>query len=817
MERVTGPRRPAVLTTVESSGRAPEWAPPVHGQIEQHFDLPATAQGADDDGGIDWRRTAATLWRARVVIVTVTALGTLAGFWASRFAHPQYVAKATIWIDESQHRASDIGPIRSERLLDPEAWLDLLSSDAVLVPVVRSAGLVISSASPADSAALGDARVADQYQPGAYVLRTEPTGQFWTLASTGGTVRDSGAVGDSVGRTIGLQWLPSPAVLQPDRPVVFTLLAAQDAARQLAGQLQTRIDENGNFLTVSLTGIRPRRITAVVNAVADRYVQVATGLQQQKLTELAGLLEAQRSQAASQLQSAESTLERFRVQTITLPSLADARQGAAEPGAGDPAFSSFFAGEVERQSLRQDQAALSHLLAQNPDAITAGSLQGIGAVQHSAELTAMVKMLTDREADLRALQFRYGDTYPAIQRLQEEITTLKRQTIPAGIRALIAELQGRESQLSQSSAATSQTLRQIPSRALEQSRLERSVNLASTLYTELQQRTDEARLATASTVADARVLDYATTPHMPVRALSGRMVLLACFGSLGLCIMGVLFVDRVDPRIRHPRQVTEIGVPILGVLPHCRPRSLFQMIGKPPRDLAELVEAVRAACFTLTETHGPQRPVITTITSPGAGEGKSFVSANLAMAFAHGGLRTVLIDADMRRGVQHRCLGTDRRPGLGEYLRGESPLETVVLATAHQRLALVPCGTRDRNPPALLAAPAFANLLSACSREFDVILVDSPPLGAGVDPLLLAKATGNLVLVFRTGQSRSDVARTKLEVLARVTTRVLGAILTDARPSLEYLPHSYSLPGYEATWESTISLPRLTPGAGEDS
>jgi capsular exopolysaccharide synthesis family protein len=293
--------------------------------------------------------------------------------------------------------------------------------------------------------------------------------------------------------------------------------------------------------------------------------------------------------------------------------------------------------------------------------------------------------------------------------------------------------------------------------------------------------------------------------------------LLSFIGSLGLGIVGVLVVDRVDPRIRHPRQVTDIGVPILGVLPHCRPRSLFQMIGKPSRDLAELVEAVRAACFTLAEAHGPHRPMITTITSPGPGEGKSFVSANLAMAFAHGGLRTLLIDADLRRGIQHRSFHTDRRPGLGELLRGEAPLQEVVLATAHPRLALIPCGSRDRNPPALLGAPAFVNLLDDCSNDFDVILVDSPPLGAGVDALLLAKGTGNLVIVLRTGQSRGDVARIKLDVLSRVTTRVLGAILTDARSSIEYMPHSYSLPGYEASWEGTPSVPRLRPGAGDDA
>ena len=793
MERLPGPRRPTLPASLEAAGRLRDW--------------PSTVR-EDAADTIDWRRTLATLWRGRFVILGLTLLGTLGGLWATRFFHPQYVARATIWIDESQHRGADIGPIRSERLFDPEAWLDLIKSDVVLTPVVRDAGLLTQAGSPADSAALAGATLADPYRPGTYLLRVDPTGRMWSIASDGAAL-DSGAVGDSVGKSIGLHWQPLAAALTPARTVTFTLLPAHDAARQLAEQLQLHIDLNGNLLTVELAGSNSRRVTATVNAIAKRYVEVATGLQQQKLTELASLLEDQRQQAEQQLQGAETALERFRVQTITLPSLTDAaaaKDGAAG-GERDPAIASFFNQQFERQSLQQDRTELEQVLAQTRDSggVSAERLLSIGAVQHSAELPAVVKELTDKEAQLRALQLRYGDTYPTIQRLSEDIQTLKTATIPAAVRTLLAQLATRETQLATSVGTGSQTLRQIPARALDQSRLERSVTLATSLYSELQQRADEARLAQASSVADTRVLDAAAQPHRPSRNAASRIVLLAILGGFGVGMLGVLLVDRIDPRVRHPRQVTEeIGLPILGVLPHCRPASMFQMIGRVPRDMAEMVEAVRAACFSLAEAYGPQRPVIVTVTSPGAGEGKSFVSANLAMAFAHGGLRVLLVDADLRRGVQHRCLGTDRRPGLAEYLRGDATLEAVTLSTVHPRLALIPCGARDRNPPALLAAPALPDMLSAASRNFDIVLVDSPPLGAGVDPLLLAKATGNLLLVLRTGRSHREVARTKLDALGRIPMRLLGAILNDARPSLEYTPYSYSMPGYEAVGEGAL-------------
>ncbi|HET9708435.1 MAG TPA: Wzz/FepE/Etk N-terminal domain-containing protein, partial [Gemmatimonadales bacterium] len=436
MERLPGPRRSTLPASVEAGGRLRDW--------------PTTVR-EDAADTIDWRRTLATLWRGRFVILGLTLLGTLGGLWATRFFHPQYVARATIWIDESQHRGSDIGPIRSERLFDPEAWLDLIKSDAVLTPVVTAGGLLTQAGSPADSAALSGATLADPYRPGSYVLRVDPAGRAWTIAGEGNVVLDSGVVGDSVGRAIGLHWVPIAGALTPARTVTFTLLPAHDAARQLADQLQLHIDLNGSLLTLELAGSNPRRVTATVNAIAQRYIEVATGLQQQKLTELAGLLEDQRREAEQQLQGAETALERFRVQTITLPSLADVAPGkdGAAGGERDPAITSFFSQELERQSIQQDRADLEQVLAQSRDSngISAERLLGIGAVQHSAELPAVVKELTDKQAQLRALQLRYGDSYPTIQRLTEDIQTLKTMTIPAAIRTLLAELQTRETQL----------------------------------------------------------------------------------------------------------------------------------------------------------------------------------------------------------------------------------------------------------------------------------------------------------------------------------------------------------------------------------
>src|SRR6266545_3432440 len=320
-----------------------------------------------------------------------------------------------------------------------------------------------------------------------------------------------------------------------DARVLATL---RDAAGRLAEALDVRTDMNGNFLRVELHGPDPTRITAVVNAVAKRYVAVAADLKRQKVSELTKILSQQVQQAQQNLQDAERGLETFRVQTITLPTdrpapaplgaLGGAGSGVAAPGGRDPVFASFFDVQLEREQTQRDREALGRLLAQAGDSgLSADALAVIGSVQRSGELSQSLRELTSKRAELRALRYRYSDDYPPVQRLAGEIATLERQTIPALARALVGELGAREVELGRRLETDSRSLRQIPPRAIEEARLRRGVTLAENLYTSLQQRYEEAQLAEASAVPDVRILDAAVVPRLPVKNTAPRVVLLA--------------------------------------------------------------------------------------------------------------------------------------------------------------------------------------------------------------------------------------------------------------------------------------------------
>jgi len=193
------------------------------------------------------------------------------------------------------------------------------------------------------------------------------------------------------------------------------------------------------------------------------------------------------------------------------------------------------------------------------------------------------------------------------------------------------------------------------------------------------------------------------------------------------------------------------------------------------------------------------------VTGAGAGDGKSFVSAKLALACAESGKATLLIDGDSRRGGLHRILHRPRKLGLTDHLAGAASLEAVTQSTPFAALDFIAAGSRYRDSPELLGYPAMVELLEHARAHYAVVIVDSSPLGSGVDPYTLGTLTGSLLLVLRTGTTNLALARTKLAVLDHLPIRLLGAVLNDVPRGAAYgyyAYYSYYLPGYEAVEET---------------
>jgi capsular exopolysaccharide synthesis family protein len=738
----------------------------------------------------------------------MVALGVGAAFAATRVLHPIYKAQATVWVDVPSQRGDAgteaRGPIRQGALLDADSWVQLLRSYVVLEQVVRDQRLSLEVKRLNDAPRLVDFRVVENYRPGDYELRVTPDGRQYTLTTVKGAVLERGMIGDSIGRGLGFRWAPASGTLPAGRAVAFSLVSPRDAALRLSERLDVHMDMSGNFLALELRGTNPVLISNILNAVTQRYVEVAAQLKREKLTELTKILEDQLTTAQRNLSDAENALQRFRTRTITLPS---DRSGEAGGGARDPVRTSFFEMQVERDQVRRDREAIVGLLAAGgggDSGFPAAALSAIESVQHAPELSNALKELSDKQALLRTYRYHYSEAYPPLQRLAAQIAELEQRTIPTLARALSTQLAARESELSRQVNAASGDLRQIPGRAIEEVRLNRDTQLKEQTYTVLQQRFDQARLAAEATVPDVRILDPAIVPQRPVKNTAPRFLLMGLLGGLALGVMGAIVLDRADPSVRYPEQVShELGLPILGAVPHLR-----------DKEPAEVVEALRGLRLNLANEYGPG-PILIAITSPGPGDGKSFLSANLALTFADGGHRTLLIDGDVRRGVLHRRFKANRQPGLIDFLLGEVGKDDILQQTAYPQLSLIGCGTRAHRGPEVLGSPAMEQLLTDLRARYDVILIDSPPLTAGVDPFILGTVTGAMLVVLRTGHSQREVTGAKLTVLDRLPIRLLGAVLNDVPRGAAYgyyAYYSYYLPDYEVVDEGDghhASAPRV--------
>jgi succinoglycan biosynthesis transport protein ExoP len=757
-------------------------------------------QAFEEEQPANYRRYIAAVLRYRWLLVLGGILGLGLGYGLKRLRKPQYQAQATIWLQSStqQPGAQSQGPIQQAQLFGTTAWTDLLRSYVVLDEVVRRMHLFLQPQSPSDSTALASLRLGQRFRPGVYRLTVDPSGHQFALSAVRGDVEiQHGNVGDSIGQSLGFMWAPDASVLRAGRTITFTVSTPRDAAVQLSNRLQAVIPPQGNFLRLMLTGTNPSFTAATLNAVAQQFVQVAAQLKTEKLDELTRILGQQLRSAEEDLRHKEGALEGFRVATITEPS---DRASPVAPGLAqtrDPVFQNFFSMKVEREGLRRDREAIEAVLATAGDTSNlVVSLEAIPAVRNASELMGTLTDLTQKQAELRALRNRYTDAYAPVQRLIADVEALKRQTIPGLARNLVVSIRQREQELDSRIASASHDLQQIPKRTIDEARLSRDVNIAENLYTTLQARYEEARLAEVSSIPDVRILDAAVTPEQPVKSVTRMLLLGGLAGGLGFALALALVLDRFDRRIRYPEQVTkEMGLTILGVVPRVKGGK-----GMSGDDAVQVLEALRTVRLNLVHAYGSAGPLVVTVTSPGAGDGKSFIASNLANAFADMGHRTLLIDGDTRRGMLHRVLNLQRKPGLLDHLSGRATREEIVQRAPGSSVDFIGSGTRKSGGPELLASSTMSQLLTGLRSGYSVIIVDSPPLGAGVDALMLGTLAGSILLVLRTGVTDRELAQVKLDHLYRLPIRLLGAVLNDVRADAAYRYYysSYYLPGYES-------------------
>ncbi len=737
--------------------------------------------------------------RYKWLTIGLAVLGAVIGAISTKFIQDTYEVRAKVWImsPKPSNGPQPTGPIRAEELLPQTSWAELFQSFAIMDSVVVKRGLAATPEDPKDRPIYFRFATSERPITGDYSLRIDAKGQRYALSrKTDGAVVDSGAVGDSIGRPVGFRWAPVARALQPGHTYNFNVITPRDASTKLLAKLKPppSLPLNSNFMNVTLVDVDKVEAAETLNTWLTEFDSTALWLKRRNVSEYSKLLEVQRQSTMQALREAELKLEGFRTRTITMPSEATIITPGLEQ-TRDPVFRTYFDKKMEASDLRLVAEALSRALTAGPAAADAiSSIPNLLSQPGARDLSALLDEKAKRETELREAQKVYTDEVEKVKTLQKQIADLRTRSIPAAARAFLAQLQTRERSLNSQIAATSEEIRGIPTRAIEEQRLRREQAMLEGLYTNLSARYADARLSESSAMPDITILDRAAPADGLVTfrdlKIIGTAILLALGLGLGLSVM----LDRLDHKFRHLAQVNgDLGLAVLGTVPK---------IAQPPQrakpeDAAEVIESFRGIRLRLQYAYTTNQPLICGVTSPEQGDGKSLVSSNLALAFAEAGYRTLLIDADTRRGALHEVFGAQRRPGLIEVLSGEVTRAEVLHPTSHERLSLMPCGGRRTTNPELIASPALPRLLGELVREFSVIIVDGPPLSAGIDAFAIGAACENTLMILRHSKTDMRMAKTKLALLRRLPLRTVGVVLNDVESMGDYKYY-----GYDATYRA---------------
>jgi capsular exopolysaccharide synthesis family protein len=344
----------------------------------------------------------------------------------------------------------------------------------------------------------------------------------------------------------------------------------------------------------------------------------------------------------------------------------------------------------------------------------------------------------------------------------------------------------------------SDRLTTLPAQTLQYARLERDLKLNESLYLTMKQKYEESRITEAGQMGKVHILDPALVSKK-VKPNKKLNLLLGILLGLGLG-SGYAFVrEFLDNTIKAVEHLERKGLTILGIIPDMlgeNPKKAIKKITSPSKggtDFKRRLITYEDPKSPISESYRSLRTNVSyastidnkicslLISSSQPGEGKSTTAANLAIAFAQLRKKTLLVDADLRKPVQHNVFGHPRGPGLSEYLIGEvTSLDAIVHPTKVENLSIITAGGLPPNPSELLGSDAMSKLVDKLEQEWDMVLFDSPPIVAVTDASMISSELDAIALVVKAGQTERSAVDRALDTIKNVKAPLIGAILNGA-------------------------------------
>ena len=442
--------------------------------------------------------------------------------------------------------------------------------------------------------------------------------------------------------------------------------------------------------------------------------------------------------------------------------------------------------QLARLEVERDQ-----ILARNPDARQQG-LYNRELAQKEAEIQSLRRRLQERTANYIS-SILPGTSEAGSSGVAGIIASLRRSILETDIQ--IQALEAKRRELARVLEAYERQLRAMPERSMILARLQRNRLANEKIYLFLVEKYQEAQIAERSELGFVTVVDRAEVPLTPVKPRRPLVLGLAFMLGLMLGVMVAFGVESLDRRIKTPEELRDRGHVVLGAIPTLRVRRQPVRVGEYEvsgnllallEPLSPAAESYRRLRTALLYAQVDQPLKVLLITSSMPREGKTTTSANLAVAFAQNEQRVLVVDTDLRRPQLHEEFGIRRTPGLAELLSGQATLEEVLVAGPVEGLHLIPSGSPPPNPAEMLGSRRMRELLARVREQYDVVLLDSPPLGSVADAAILGAMVDGIVLVARFAYTPREMLERGRDVLQEMHLKPLGVVLNAFDPRRAY-------------------------------
>jgi tyrosine-protein kinase Etk/Wzc len=559
-----------------------------------------------------------------------------------------------------------------------------------------------------------------------------------------------------------------------------------------------------DIVEISAESPSPYEAALIANTYSEQYTFINLDMNRNQLHLVTDFLKEQRIEKQQELNDAEETLKIFqekgglialdkRASTlIDLLAQFEAQKGATQVD--------LMASNKVLENLRKE------LESQNPrmaDYLKSLSSQTyITAIQDQiVKMEINREIALSKEEGLNANSAIIKDYDTKIAELQQELDR-ELQVLKAGIFASspqeVKELTQKiiEEEVRNQSLQTSikeleiivnsyeARFMKLPKNTLELARLERNSQALEKLYILLEQRYQEALINVESQPGNVIIIDKARIPKSPSKPNRTLIVLIGLVLGTGLAVAYVFIKNYFDDTVKTPEDIQHKNINVLAWIPKIEGLGLngksdFQFIvSKSPDSIpSEAFRALRTRVIFSRIEKETLKTILVTSAAPR--EGKTTISVNLAGSFALTNKKTLLLDCDLRKPQIHHIFKSRRSPGLIDYLFGDVLLDEIIKPTDIDNLSFITTGTIPPNPAEMLDSDQMRNLLAKFRNEYDMVVIDSPPIIAVTDSEILSNMVDGTLIVVSADTTEIDLMERAVELIKRENSQFLGTVLNN--------------------------------------